>query len=390
MALGSLIDAGVDIADIREVLSRLGIGGWSIEAEPVLRSGIAATYLRIEAEDDSVVRTFPAVRAILENADLPMMVRERSIAAFSALATVESRLHRRDPNQVHFHELSGHDTLIDIVGTMAALELLEIDDVYASPIATGTGIVRTLHGHISNPAPAVLELLVGAPLWGRDVNVELTTPTGAAILSTLAKGFGPMPAMVIDATGYGAGTKEIDGLPNCTQVVVGTRTERSTRASRQDPRAGQPLVLIEANVDDVTGEQLSDVLQALIDAGAADAWITPVLMKKGRPGHVVSMLCDLALEDALRQVLIDESGTFGVRAHVVDRFATTRRTESIDVEGHEVHIKVSPGRAKVEHDDAARVARKIGLPVREVLSRAELAWRSHPSAARDEDDGEPS
>ena len=165
MALGSLIDAGADIAEIRDVLSRLAISGWSIEAEPVLRSGIAATHLRVEARDDSVVRTFPAVSAMLEDADLPSKVREKSIAAFSALAKVEGRLHRRDPNQVHFHELSGHDTLIDIVGTMAALELLGIDDVYASAVATGTGLVRTLHGHLPNPAPAVLDLLAGAPLW---------------------------------------------------------------------------------------------------------------------------------------------------------------------------------------------------------------------------------
>jgi hypothetical protein len=379
MALGSLIDAGADIAEIRDVLSRLAISGWSIEAEPVLRSGIAATHLRVEARDDSVVRTFPAVRAMLEDADLPATVREKSIAAFSALAKVEGRLHRRDPNQVHFHELSGHDTLIDIVGTMAALELLGIDDVYASAVATGTGLVRTLHGHLPNPAPAVLDLLAGAPLWGRDVNIELTTPTGAAILATLAKGFGPM-----------AGTREIDGLPNCTQVVLGTRDERSSQGREENLSAGQPLMLLEANIDDATGEQMSDALHALLEAGAADAWITPVLMKKGRPGHLLSALCDLALTDALRQVLIDESGTFGVRSHVVDRFASTRRTESIDVDGHEVRIKVSPGRMKVEHDDAARVARELGSPVREVLSRAETAWRSHPSVARDEDDDQPS
>jgi hypothetical protein len=380
MALASLVDAGADIDEVRAVLGRLPIAGWSIDVVPVLRGGIAATRIVVEVADDGVVRTFPHVLAILDEARLPGLVRERSVAAFSLLAEVEGRLHRRPSSQVHFHELGGHDTIVDIVGTATALELLAIDEVASSPVATGTGMVRSRHGMLPNPAPAVLALLAGAPLWGRDVQAELTTPTGAAILAATAVEFGPMPAMTVEATGYGAGANELEGLPNCTQVVVGTRCEGRAGPPTSTLPVGQPLVLLEANVDDATGEQVADAVQALLEAGAADAWVTPVLMKKGRPGQVVSVLADVALVEQLRRVLAAETGSFGVRSTVVDRWAASRRVEEVEVDGYPVRVKVSPGRAKVEHDDAQHVARMRGLPVREVVARAEHAWRERSSS----------
>jgi len=267
-------------------------------------------------------------------------------------------LHRRDLNQVHFHELSGKTPLIDIVGTTTALELLGIERSTPAPSRPEPGwcAACTVISPIRRPRSWTCS---PARRCGDEiVNVELTTPTGAAILATLALDFGPMPAMIVEATGYGAGTKEIG---RTAELHTGRlrATRRVARAGRRRIRRAQPLVLLEANVDDATGEQLSDALNALFDAGAADAWIAPVLMKKGRPGHIVSVLGDVALVDALRQVLIDEAGTFGVRAHLVDRYASTRHATSVEVDGHNVGIKVSPGRAKVEHDDAARVAREL-------------------------------
>jgi uncharacterized protein (TIGR00299 family) protein len=371
MALGSLVDAGADPLELERLLDRLPIDGWSLSFEPVLRNGIAATQAIVKVRDDAVVRTFPHVMSILEEARLPERVRSRATAAFSLLATVEGRLHRRPTSQVHFHELGGHDTIVDIVGTACALELLEVNTVSASAVATGLGMIRSAHGMLPNPAPAVVELLEGIPSEGRDISVELTTPTGAAMLASWGSSFGPMPPMTIEATGFGAGSRELDDLPNCTQVVIGLSAE-SIRASSFGQ--SQRLVQLEANLDDVTGETLAHAVEALLGDGALDAWVTPVLMKKGRPGHVVSVLCDPVLVGELRHRLEHETGTLGVRAHPVERWAEPRELLEVDVEGYSVRVKVSPGRVKAEHADAARVAEITGLALREVATRAEAAW----------------
>jgi uncharacterized protein (TIGR00299 family) protein len=379
MALGSLVDAGADVDDVRTLLARLPVGGWTLEAEPVLRGGISATKVHVRAEETSVVRTAAHISALVEEARLPDRVRRRALAVFGALAEAEGRLHRRPPEQVHFHEVGGLDAIVDVVGTCAALELLEIDAVAASAIATGTGMVRAAHGLLPNPAPAVVELLgsVRAPTVGLDVGVELTTPTGAALLAALATGFGPLPQMSVEVSGFGAGTRELDGRPNATQVVIGEAIE--------DLPAGQPVVLLEANVDDATGEVLAHTVSALLAAGAHDAWITPILMKKGRPAHTISALADVALAAQLAEVLRLESGTLGVRGVPLERWPAARRGEVVEVAGLPVRVKVSPGRVKVEHDDAARVAERAGLPLREVLSLAEEEGRRALRAVPDPD-----
>jgi pyridinium-3,5-bisthiocarboxylic acid mononucleotide nickel chelatase len=381
MALGSLIDAGADLDELRKLLDRLPIGAWSFEVKPVLRGGIASTQVEVRVSETGVVRTFPHIVAILEEAQLPVRVQERSMAAFSALASVEGRLHRRPTAQVHFHELGGHDTIVDVVGTAAALEILEVDELTSSPVALGHGVVRTRHGMLPNPTPAVLALLAGAPVWGRELSVELTTPTGAAIVSSMASSFGPLPQMAVEATGYGAGSHEIDGLPNCTQVVLG-----HPFPSGEGALSGQPLVVIEANLDDATGEQLADALGSLLDAGANDAWVTPVVMKKGRPGHVIAALCDPALVDALTQLLMAETGTLGVRSIAVGRKTSPRSMESVELDGVPLRVKVSPGRVKVEHDDAAALAKTTGQSVRGVVDRAEREWWRRTGGPVDEPD----
>jgi len=370
MALGSLIDAGADLPQVLALLERLPLGGWRLRAEPVLRAGIAATRAVVEASDDVVVRTHRHIVGLVEEARLPARVTRRALDTFAALAEVEGRLHRRAPDQVHFHEVGSHDTVIDVVGTAAALEVLGIDEVAASTVATGTGTIRTAHGFLPNPSPAVVQLLYGIPTWGRDIAVELTTPTGAAILAAMAGSFGPLPPMRISATGFGAGSRELDGLPNCTQVVVG-------EALAVAPAGGQPVVLLETNVDDATGEVLAHAVEALLAAGAHDAWITPVHMKKGRPGHTVSVLADPALLESVRITLQAETGSLGVRGAMLERWPSARLGGTVEVEGQPVRVKVSPGRVKVEQRDAARVAGRHGIPLREVLYRAESEWRRH-------------
>ena len=380
MALGALVDAGADLAEVRKLVERLPVTGWSVEARPVLRGGVAATQIVVTGEHTGVVRTHAHIAGMLEEARLPDRVRDRAQATFAALAEAEGRLHRRPPGQVHFHEVGGLDAIVDIVGTCAALEILGVDRVHASAVATGTGMVRSAHGMLPNPAPAVTELLRGAPTYGRDVVVELTTPTGAALLAANVAGWGPMPAMTITATGFGAGSRELDDLPNATQVVLGEA------AGDRGAEPGQPVMLLEVNVDDATGETLAHAVAALLDAGAHDAWVTPVVMKKGRPGYTVSVLADPALADQAARVLTAETGSLGLRGRLLERWPASRRPGEVVVEGLPVRVKVSPGRVKAEHDDVARVARRTGLPLREVRARAEAAW--HP-ALGPEDGGEP-
>lgn len=374
MALGSLLDAGADLDQVLGLLERLPFPGWHLRTEPVLRAGVAATLAVVEATDDVVVRTHAHIVGLVEEARLPPRVARRSLATFAALADVEGRLHRLPPGLVHFHEVGSHDTIIDVVGTAAALEVLGVDEVTSSSVATGTGMVRSAHGFLPNPSPAVVRLLEGVPTWGRDVAVELTTPTGAAILAAMASGFGPLPPMMISASGFGAGSNEIDGLPNCTQVVVGERLATAM--------SGQPVVVLEANLDDATGETLAHAVEALLGAGAHDAWITPVIMKKGRPGHTVSVLVDPALVASVRQVLRAETGSLGVRATAQERWPATRTMDEVEVEGVVLRVKVSPGRVKIEQADAARAAARTGLPLREVVLRAESAWRRQSEDAR--------
>jgi uncharacterized protein (TIGR00299 family) protein len=374
MALGSLIDAGADADEVVALLERLPFGGWALDIEPVLRGGIAASRAVVTVHDHVVVRTYAHIVGLVEEARLPERVAARALATFAALAEVEAGLHRRTVDQVHFHEVGGHDTIIDVVGTAAALELLGVDEVWASPVATGTGMIRAAHGMLPNPAPAVVGLLKGAPTWGRDIPVELTTPTGAALLAALASGFGPLPAMAIVAQGFGAGSRELDELPNCTQVVVGTRIAAGSAPGGVESDAGQPVAVLEVTVDDVTGEQLAHTVAALLDAGAHDAWLAPVMMKKGRPGHVVHVLCDPVRVPELRAVLRSGTGSLGVRMTVAERWPAARSIGSVVVDGQLIRVKVSADRVKAEHDDVAVAARRTGLPLRELAARAEATW----------------
>lgn len=369
MALGSLVDAGADVGEVRALLDRLHLPGWSLEFEDGIRGGIACTRA-IVGGDDVVVRTHGVIAALIAEADLPARVTARAQAVFSRLAAVESALHRRPVDQVHFHEVGGHDAIIDVVGTAAALEVLGVDEVCASSVATGMGMVRSAHGRLPNPAPATLRLLEGIPSYGRDVSIELTTPTGAALLAALSTGFGPLPDMTVAASGFGGGAGEMEDLPNCTQVVIGQR-ERQPAVG-----PGQQALLLETNLDDVTGEQLGLAVSAALEAGALDAWVSPVTMKKGRPGHVLHVLTDATLVEVQRGEIQRITGTMGIRATAVQRWPVARSLGEVTVDGIVIRMKVISGRAKPEFDDVAQAAAKTGAAPHEVASRAEEAWRA--------------
>ncbi len=370
MALGALIDAGADIDDVEEMVRRLPVGGWDVSLEPVQRAGLGGTSLYVHTVDDSaVVRTYAHIVGLVEEARLPDRARERALKIFAALAEADAHLRRVEHQQIHFHEICDLSSILYIVGTCAALEVLGIDEIESSPVAQGMGLVKTARGFEPTPSPATLALLAArnAPTYGRDLAYELTTPIGAAILSALAVRFGPIPSMMPGSIGYGASEYSLDGMPHVVQVVVGERVPTDRR--------GRRLVVVETNVDDSTGEVLSHTMNQIMEAGAIDCWITPAIGRFGRPMHKISALSDIAMAEHLGAILMAETGSLGVRSTTVDRWTADRSFVEVEVDGFPIRIKVGPGRAKAEFDDAVTIARKTGVPVREVIAKAETAFR---------------
>jgi uncharacterized protein (TIGR00299 family) protein len=375
MALASLIDAGADIGEVIAGLEGLPVTGWHIEVAKTTRAGVAASQLQVDVdpESDLTERTWGTIRAIIDQAPgLPERARTRAQAVFGRLAAAEGRLHGLPPDEVHFHEVGGLDAIVDVVGTCLALESLGVASVRSGPVALGTGTVRGSHGLLPNPAPAVVELLVGAPVRGAAREEELTTPTGAALLAALAESFGPLPSMKITSSGYGAGSRDLEGRANVLQVVIG---DLETEAPAEIP-LHQDLVVLEANVDDVTGEVLAHTVGALMRAGALDAWLVPVVAKKGRPAHIISVLAEPGTVARLATVLTQETGTLGFREHFVSRSALRRQSLEVEVSGERVRVKAGPYQLKAEHDDCARAAAHLGIPLSEVARQAEQAARA--------------
>ncbi len=369
MALAALIDAGAPLEDIEDMLDSLPVSGWDLSLEPVQRAGLGATnVLMFTADDTSVVRTYTHIVGLLEQATLPDRVTARCMQVFAAFAEAQSHLARAQ--QLTFQETCDLRSIVTIIAAVAALEVLEIDDVESTPLAQGNGVAAVADGGFEPvPSPLVMALLTArnVPTTGRDIAEHLTTPTGAALISALSARFGPMPSMTTSAIGYGAGLKSFDGMPNVVQVSIGDRSPVDRR--------GRRLTIIETNVEDATGEVLAHTVEQLIDAGAIDAWITGGTGKRGRPMHVVSALCNPAMAENLGAILMAETGSLGVRSSSVDRWQADRTFAEVDIEGYPVRIKVGPGRAKADFDDAAAVAAKTGVPVREVIAKAETAFR---------------
>jgi len=333
------------------------------------------------------------VLAMIRAADLPATVIEWASAVYSRLAEIEGAIHGIDPSEVELHEVGADDSIVDVVGVCAALYALGVTRVCHGPIAVGHGTVETRHGTLANPVPAVSELLAASrsPVVGIDTTMELSTPTGVALVTVLAEitggGAGPMPDMTVTASGFGAGTADTPGRPNVVQAVLGQ--ELPGDRAQSGSRTGREAVIVETNVDDVTPEVLAFTVERLLEAGAHDAWITPIVMKKGRPGHTVHALCDESVRARVAEVLVTETGTLGLRAHRVERWPQERDeiTVTIEIDGaeHGLSAKLLRSgsdpdgdvlRVDVEFDDAARIARATDRPVREILEMAELAART--------------
>jgi uncharacterized protein (TIGR00299 family) protein len=366
MLLGALVDAGADPERLRSGLRALGVEGLDLEFEPAERGGLRATRARVCAPPEHAHRTWRDVRALLERADLADRARARAHAAFERLARAEGRIHGMEPEEVHFHEVGALDAIADVCGVALALEQLGVERVVCSPLPAPRGWVDAEHGRLPLPAPAVLELLRGAPLHGVALDVELVTPTGAALVSSLAEGFGPLPPMRLERVGYGAGARELTSLPNVVRVLVGAPV----------PEGATPRVsLVETNIDDLSPELVPDAAEAAFRAGALDVWTTPVLMKKSRPGIVLSALARPAQEKDVARAILRSTSALGVRMTEYRRWELPREWTTVRVGEEDVRVKVGrlDGERPVlapEHDDCARVATRTGRTVASVWAEA--------------------
>jgi uncharacterized protein (TIGR00299 family) protein len=371
MALGALVQAGADLNEIRKLLSTLPVEPFEISAETVDSHGIGATKITVANEAAGVIRTYANIRSLLDGSDLPTEAKLLSHRIFRRLAEAEAVVHQRDVEHVTFHEVGAIDSIVDICGTAIAFTQLSIERAFSSAVPTGLGMARTEHGMMPIPAPAVVELLRGAPMYSRGVPVELVTPTGAAILAATVEGFGELPAMMTELVGYGAGTHRMD-FPNVLRVMIGEEAEAGPLA-RQTPLTEE--LLLETNLDDLNPELYGYVLERLFEAGAQDAWLTPIVMKKGRPAVTISVLCSPTRQEAIRQVLFRETGTLGIRGTPVEKQALERAW--IEVRTAHGNVRVKIGRLEgvavsvsPEYEDCAAVARVAGIPAREVYEEA--------------------
>jgi uncharacterized protein (TIGR00299 family) protein len=372
MLIAALLDAGAPEEPLRAVPDRLRLEGVELRIARVERHGIGALQFDVAAARDCDERTWRSIRTELAAAELADRVRERATAVFARLADAESRIHGVPPDDVHFHELGSADTLVDVVGTVTLLEELGVERLVCSPLPTGRGVVRLDHGVVPVPAPATAELLVGAPVFGVDVDAELVTPTGAALASTLADGWGPLPPMTLERIGYGAGTMDLVERANVVRVLVG-------RAA--DGAAVQPEVaLLETNLDDLSPEFIPDAVERCFAAGALDVWTAPVAMKKGRPGLVLAALARPDAEAAVARAILEETTALGVRVARLRRYELDREERTVEVDGRPVRVKLGRLDGRVvnvapEHDDCAAVARATGAPVKSVWAAALAAAR---------------
>ncbi|MEU5262158.1 nickel pincer cofactor biosynthesis protein LarC [Amycolatopsis sp. NPDC021455] len=359
MLLAALVDAGAPLERIQAAVATSGLTGWELRVESLLTHGLTAARAHVAVTDDATSR--PAAELIaMAGRVRPAPVAERAVAALRAIAEVEGRLHGEAPERVHLHELGGHDTLVDVIGVFAALDALEVSTVYCGALPLGSGTVRTAHGTLPCPAPATASLLRGARTFGSDLAGETVTPTAAALVKAAEARFEPPPEFRLLATGYGAGTRSLPDRPNVAVVHLGETADTGTRE----------LVVLETNLDDVTGEVLGHAVGELLAAGALDAWVTPATMKKGRPAHVLHVLAEPEHAARLGNLVLAETGSLGLREHVVRRTALPRETETVDVHGIPVRRKRGPHGAKPEHDDVVAAARELGLPARVVATIA--------------------
>lgn len=375
MTLGALIDAGVPLEPIQRGLDSLGLPTCRLVVSEVKKHGFRATHVRVEYEPEHVHRHLHHITRMIDGSNLAPAVRDRATRIFQRLAEAEAKVHGTTVEKVHFHEVGAVDSIADIVGTAIGWELLGVERLVCSPIPTGHGSVQIAHGRVGVPAPATAELLCGIPLAECDVEGELTTPTGAAIVATLADAFGGLPAMQLDRIGYGAGTRDWPEQANVLRLMVGQcPEERGPGAEQEDP-----IWMLETNLDDVPGEWIAHCTERLLAAGAVDAYTVPIQMKKNRPAVLLVALCHAAELAALEQIIFHETGSLGIRRWPAQRHVLPRRAHDVvtawgPVTGKVARLADGSVRFAPEYESCRQVAAAAGCPLRVVYQAAQQAF----------------
>ncbi len=372
MLLGTLVGLGAPLDRIVAALGTLDVAGWSMTESATMRSGLSATRVEVSAAVQEHGRQWSSIDQLIASAALPEGAQAGARRTFRQLGEIEADAHGVSIDDVHFHEVGAVDAIVDIVGVWIAIDLLQLDSITVGPVGLGHGTVKGEHGILPLPAPATAALLAGASVRSLDVPMETCTPTGAALLSTIGS-WGPIPNGVLIRSARGAGGHDPASHPN---VITGHLLVLDPASGSTTPAtAGNPAVVLEANLDDITPEVLGFVIERLLSAGADDAWVTPIVMKKGRPAHQLSALTNPGRAEALRAIIGRETGTLGVRQIDATKYPLERSVGVVTLGEHEVRIKVGPHGAKPEHDDLVAIARQTDEPLRLLAVQALALWR---------------
>lgn len=379
MTLGALLDLGLELEDLQQLLSKLRLSGYRLAKEQVKYGGIAGTRAIVHLEEvPAKARNFNDILELLIKADLPLPVLEKSRKIFTHLAEAEAAVHGVPVEKVHFHEVGAIDAIVDIVGAAAGLYLMQIDRIYCSPLPVGRGEVETAHGRLPLPAPATARLLADrkVPLSGRNIDFELVTPTGAAIVTALVHSFGPIPDFVLEAVGYGAGTIN-PGYPNYLRLLLGSESCSGMGTALQDN-----IFVLETNIDDLNPEIYSYLMEKLLAAGALDVYLTPVQMKKNRPAVQLTILASPEKVCSLQEMVFFETSTFGLRISQAQKVMRFREFKTVKTEWGPIRIKVgifkgntSMEQFSAEYEDCLKVARRSYLPLKDVYRLAEYLYK---------------
>jgi uncharacterized protein (TIGR00299 family) protein len=374
MLLGAIVDCGISIEEIKESLALLPIYGFEISEKRVNKTGLVSTQVEIQVHDQVKERKLEEILTLVRESQLPEKIKEKALGVFQRIGSVEAKIHGLELEKVHLHELGGLDTIIDVVGALLGMDMLNLDRVLASALPLGAGYIRSAHGTIPLPAPATLALLEGVPIVGSELNYELVTPTGAAILTSLVQGFGIIPPMRLLKTGYGAGKRDLP-IPNVLRLLIGEGIEHS----RSDyPFQEEKLVSLESNIDNMNPEIYSYLSERLFEAGALDVALIPIYMKKNRPGTLVTVLCADEIAEKLIEILFSETTTLGARKYTVHRYSVERHITQVTTPYGSVNVKFSKKDDKSwnytpEYEDCRRLASQHHIPIMRIYRAAEHA-----------------
>jgi uncharacterized protein (TIGR00299 family) protein len=378
MILGALVDAGVPLEELKNRLALLSIRGYELRARKVKKAGIRATKVDVVIKRSAVsgqrsAKKWKDIEKIIISSKLSDEIKQKGLSIFKRLFEAEAKVHGEKMHDVHLHELGAVDCIVDIFGTLTGLDILGIDTVYSSPVNVGSGTVKTEHGLLPVPAPATVQLLKRVPVYSTDILFELTTPTGAVLISSLAKRFSGIPEMKILKTGTGAGNKDFKAQPNVLTMIVGEHSAASGRGVLQyAPTIAEEVMIIETNIDDMNPQVYEYVVEKLFKAGALDVFLTQIIMKKGRPGIKLSVLCNEKEKEKLIDIILNETTSIGVRFYRTGRKTLSRVIKPVKTKYGRVDIKIAHlgdkrQKRSLEYEDCKRIAERYNLPLLEVM-----------------------